>query len=240
MFAESLLECAPRSRSHRRWTTLLAFTGQAILLSGALIYPLLHPEQLPRFNTVPQIALQAPGRVEVISAQNAGRSSPNVSQMRLPILNVIRRSSAFIYSPQNPVADSGTSVPAIGIPGSGDGLQIPGNILNRIGSYVPPVNEPPLQPIRISHMDPGRLVHRVQPIYPDIPRRTGIQGEVVLSALIAKDGSIENLQVLSGNPLLVPAAIEAVRQWRYKPYILNNQAVEVQTTINVKFILGER
>jgi len=60
----------------------------------------------------------------------------------------------------------------------------------------------------------------------------------VLQAVISKQGSIENLQVLTGHPLLVPAAIEAVRQWHYRPYVLNNEPVEVETQITVNFSLA--
>ena len=68
-------------------------------------------------------------------------------------------------------------------------------------------------------------------------RDARIHGEVVLTALIDKDGNIENLQIVSGHPLLAPAAINAVKQWRYKPYLLNGQPVEVETTITVNFEL---
>ncbi len=84
----------------------------------------------------------------------------------------------------------------------------------------------------------GYLVHRVQPEYPPLARSARIQGSVELSALISKQGTIENLQVRSGHPMLVSAAVNAVRQWRYRPYVLNGEPVEVETQITVNFILG--
>jgi protein TonB len=84
----------------------------------------------------------------------------------------------------------------------------------------------------------GNLIHRVQPEYPQLARQARIQGTVVLRAIISRDGKIENLQVLSGHPLLAPAAIEAVRQWRYRPYLLNDQPVEVETRVTVNFTLS--
>ena len=84
----------------------------------------------------------------------------------------------------------------------------------------------------------GNLVHKVQPAYPPLARAARIQGPVVLRAIISKAGTIENLQVLSGHPLLVPAAIDAVRQWRYRPYNLNGEPVEVETQVTVNFILS--
>jgi len=83
----------------------------------------------------------------------------------------------------------------------------------------------------------GNLIHRVQPEYPQLARQARIQGTVVLRAVISREGRIENLQVLSGHPLLVPAALDAVRQWRYRPYSLNDQPVEVETQITVNFTL---
>ena len=83
----------------------------------------------------------------------------------------------------------------------------------------------------------GNLIHRVQPEYPQLARQARIQGTVVLRAVISREGRIENLQVLSGHPLLVPAALDAVRQWRYRPYSLNEQPVEVETQITVNFTL---
>lgn len=89
-------------------------------------------------------------------------------------------------------------------------------------------------------MSEGDLVHKVLPTYPALARAARIQGQVLLQAVISKQGTIENLRVLAGHPMLVPAAIEAVRQWRYRPYILNNEPVEVETQITVNFGLGER
>jgi protein TonB len=84
----------------------------------------------------------------------------------------------------------------------------------------------------------GMVLHRVQPSYPPLARQARIQGSVVLQAEIGKDGSIQNLHLISGHPMLAPSAIEAVKQWRYKPYILNREPVEVETTITVNFMLA--
>ena len=83
----------------------------------------------------------------------------------------------------------------------------------------------------------GLLISQVQPVYPPLARQARIQGVVVLKAVIGKDGSIQELNLVNGHPMLAPAAMEAVKQWRYKPYYLNGEVVEVQTTINVNFSL---
>jgi protein TonB len=84
----------------------------------------------------------------------------------------------------------------------------------------------------------GSLIRRVQPVYPPLARSARVQGSVVLSALISKAGTMENLRVLWGHPLLVAAAIEAVSQWRYRPYILNAEPIAVETQITVTFSLS--
>jgi protein TonB len=84
----------------------------------------------------------------------------------------------------------------------------------------------------------GNLIHRIQPEYPSLARQARIQGQVSLRAIISRDGRIENLQVVNGHPLLVQAAIDAVRQWRYRPYMLNGEPVEVETQITVNFTLA--
>jgi len=87
-------------------------------------------------------------------------------------------------------------------------------------------------------MSEGDLIRKVQPSYPPLARNARIQGTVVLQAVISKQGTIENLRLLSGHPMLAPAAIDAVRQWRYRPYILNSEPVEVETQITVNFSLA--
>jgi protein TonB len=84
----------------------------------------------------------------------------------------------------------------------------------------------------------GNLIVRVQPVYPPLARSARIQGQVVLLAIVSKAGIIENLRLVSGHPLLAGAAIEAVRQWRYRPYILNDEPIEVETQITVNFWLS--
>jgi protein TonB len=84
----------------------------------------------------------------------------------------------------------------------------------------------------------GNLVLRVQPNYPAAARQLRVQGKVVLRAVISREGAIENLQVVSGHPMLVRAAADAVRQWRYRPYMLNGDPVEVETEVTVNFVLS--
>jgi periplasmic protein TonB len=121
------------------------------------------------------------------------------------------------------------------IPGAG----FPPGISYSTGNAVPVLSAAAVtHPPRVSVMMEGNLIRRVQPRYPPLAIQTRTQGAVVLRAVISRDGNIENLQLLSGPPLLVKAAIDAVRQWHYQPYYLNHEAVEVDTQITVNFTLG--
>jgi protein TonB len=84
----------------------------------------------------------------------------------------------------------------------------------------------------------GMLIQKTQPVYPPIAKAARVSGTVVLQATISKGGQIEGLHVISGPAMLQQAAMDAVRTWRYRPYLLNNEPVEVETTVNVIFTLG--
>lgn len=131
---------------------------------------------------------------------------------------------------------SGTGIAgATGPAGSG----VLGGILGGMGSG-PVVKVAPPKKLNVSSgVMAGNLQSKVMPIYPAIAKAARIQGTVVLHALISKDGRIIDIKVASGPPMLQQAALEAVRQWRYKPYLLNGEPVEVETTINVVFNLED-
>src|SRR5207237_4911640 len=102
-----------------------------------------------------------------------------------------------------------------------------------------PAGPTPAIRLRLSYLEPGQLLSSPQPQYPALARQAGIQGRVVLTAIIGRSGEIETLLVKSGQPLLARAAEAAVKQWRYRPYILNGEAVEVETQIIVDFSLAK-
>jgi protein TonB len=109
-------------------------------------------------------------------------------------------------------------------------------------AYKPPVvvREQPRGPYTISKgVAEGMLIQRILPHYPPIAIASHTQGTVVLQAVITKGGTIQNLRVLSGSPMLQQAALDAVSQWRYRPYLLNGQPVDVETTINVVFTMNQ-
>jgi len=128
-----------------------------------------------------------------------------------------------------------------GMEGMGGGTPggVMGGILGGIGSGPPIVKAAAPKKLSISSgVMAGNLLQKTVPQYPAIAKAARIQGTVVLQATISKAGGIENLRVVSGPPMLQQAALDAVRSWRYKPYLLNGDPVEVETTVNVVFNLG--
>ncbi len=109
--------------------------------------------------------------------------------------------------------------------------------------FAPPYTyepKPPIGPIRVSAGVIASLnISKVNPIYPLDAKAAGIQGAVILHAIIGKDGSVENLQIISGPPALAGSALDAVRQWKYNPYLLNGKPIEVETIITVNFTLPD-
>jgi protein TonB len=128
------------------------------------------------------------------------------------------------------------------VPGGTGDSTAPNAVLDSVGRginfIVPPPPAPSTHPLGVSRMMEGNLIYRVQPQYPTLARQARIQGVVALRAMISREGKIENLQVVSGHPMLVQSAMDAVRQWRYRPYYLNNEPVEVETQVTVNFTLS--
>jgi protein TonB len=132
-----------------------------------------------------------------------------------------------------------------GVPGGAPGGVI-GGIIGGIPSAAPPppVKEAPKpttpQRVRVGgNVQAANLIKKVTPTYPPLAKQARISGQVRFTAIIGKDGTIQNLQLVSGHPLLVAAAQEAVKQWIYKPTLLNNEPVEVITQIDVNFTLSQ-
>jgi protein TonB len=149
---------------------------------------------------------------------------------------------AAIIADELPPAASAPASSRDGVPGGVPGMRIEDALP---GPPPPPPAVPveaaapaPQERIKIGgRLQAARLIHRVLPVYPPLARQAHIQGPVQLTAVIGKDGEIRELRVVSGNPLLAPAAMDAVRQWRYAPAYLNEQPVEVVTEITVIFTL---
>jgi protein TonB len=139
------------------------------------------------------------------------------------------------YGPAVPADSPDEPVPELRF-GSGNGLGgCPKCLEGSHGTGVVPSLEKPPTRVPVSVLSEAQLINKVVPTYPPPAQRAGIQGDVKLHAIISRDGSIQSLSLISGHPLLTRSALEAVGQWRYRPYILNGEPVEVETWITVSF-----
>jgi len=234
MFEDSLVESTRHLSKRRGWMTLLSTGIQIALVAFLVILPLLRTSAISlRPNSIPVIGSyhQQPMSEANNSAPQAG---PN--NIRPAYIQVELRSGRFSLRNQEVGRETSPPTVPICLTDCSAGPGIPDSIRNASSNFTlrqPEQRRPPV----ISRLDPGQIVQRVEPLYPHLAVVTRTQGLVVLHALISREGTIEQLQALSGHPLLVPAAINAVRQWRFRPYILNGQPIEVETEITVNFTL---
>lgn len=236
MFEDSLVESCGRirSRSHRYVAGSLLL--QAALLTTLILIPYLYPEALPvRFLSVPLLA-PPPAPAPAVVAQRTSGAPVAHPEMLLRLTAPPR-----IPTKIPPIVDAVPPSLNIGAePGADRGNGPAGAILP--GLAPPPAPrveaEKPHRPTRVSAgVAAGQLIAPIRPVYPVIARETHTEGTVVVEATISTAGRIENARVVSGPPLLVHAAEEAVREARYKPFLLNGAPVEVETTIRIVFSL---
>jgi periplasmic protein TonB len=235
MFADSLCESHWGSHSRRGWMTLVSFIAQTLAVATLLVLPLLHTEGLPQMHSIVE-PLLSPTRAATTS--EIRHFTNQLSKPVRAVLVVPRQEIKLIPAGSSqPPAD----VNQLGVPGVTSNRWSENPVLNSIANSASNFAPPPIptrQAPRVSRMMEGNLILRVQPLYPPLARQARIQGQVILRAVISRDGVIGNLQVLSGHPMLVQAAIDAVKQWRYRPYSLNGEPVEVETQVTVNFVLS--
>jgi len=231
---------------------IVGFTLQATLLSGAFLFSLIFTEAVPRLRFDPSL----------IAPPQAKRHFVPLAPTRSPVrVNFTRQPSQFYAPPRIPpdvvildklqatepeLSDAYPYEGFLPIGGADDGERP--NFLfpdaEPTMSHTPPPPPPtkpvegPSEPIRVSVMAPAALIHRVQPVYPPLAVQARIQGTVKLDAVINETGEVINLRVISGHPLLIRAAQDAVSQWRYQPTLLNSRPVAVITAVEVNFVLG--
>jgi periplasmic protein TonB len=234
MFEDSLMESGNRIKAQSKYWSILTFLLNCGALIALIIWPLLHPEALPK-------QIMAELMVAPPAPPPPPRAQAPKAQTRTAILTELVEVPSRIPKAITPVPEA-VMPPSIGVVGPGAGTldgsgSVVGSILN--GPAVT-VRQPPRRSLRISSgVMAGNLIEKTVPQYPAIPKVARIQGIVVLQATISTAGLIQNLRVISGPAMLQQAALDAVRSWRYKPYLLNGEPVEVETTINVVFSLGE-
>jgi protein TonB len=245
MFEDSLIESGGRLRTSRGATTLFSFVLQVFLVGILILIPLLYTEALPKqqlmtFLVAPPPPPPPPPPAAAVPIKVVKQIQSDIVNGQLRTPTKIPEKVQMIKEEEAPPPVMATGGVVGGVPGGVPGGQMGGVIGGIISSTpvaVPRVATP--QRVRVSQgVSQGLLIRKVQPVYPPLARQARIQGNVVLQAEISKEGTIENLRLMSGHPMLAPSAIEAVKQWRYKPYFLNGEPVEVETQITVIFSLS--
>jgi periplasmic protein TonB len=242
VFTESLLESSAHSR--RGLSTILSFALQTVAIAALVLLPLFYTQALPGMVALGPLIGPPPGERAhaALKEQRSTRASTTEmigNTVQEPIQ--IRKGVAEIHDQTSPEPNVNNGFAVPGATGSGeDGSQIMSLLPPPPRrSALPP--SPATRPVSISGgVSQGLLIQQVRPAYPALAIAARVQGPVVLVALISRAGTIENLRLVSGPPMLVQAAIEAIRQWRYRPYLLNGEPVEVETQITVNFTLGDR
>lgn len=226
---------AAHAHPTRRWTTVVSFSLQAMLVAGALVFPILRPAGLPDAFQLRRIFLPVP------QGMQQPRANPNVNNpisTNAPVFPIIVRTGPSLRMTNvGPTSGNISSPPSMSTIGD-----LNSDITSIISdSHYQPMPQRPQAAVRrvapVSVMMEGNLVRKIEPRYPTIAMQMGIQGTVIIKALISRAGAVERPQVVSGQPFLATAAIEAVKEWRYRPYYLNGQPVEVETEITVNFVL---
>jgi len=255
MFEQAVLSNGPASK--RVWTTFAGVTGQALLVTFAVMIPMIWPEAMPSRQTL--LRVFTPGPPPAPPPKGNASAVPVTRAVTRPFRpeGLVTPASAPAHPltivDEPPETAGGPGVPG-GVPG-GDPHGIANGVLSALlGSGAPAVAPPrPVEhpvavaakapsavPVRIrsSVLRPAKPVFRPEPAYPELARRMRVSGVVELEGIVGTDGRIREPKLLSGNPLLAPAAMEAVRRWVYEPTILNGQAVEVIAPITVTFRLN--
>jgi periplasmic protein TonB len=243
MFEDSLIESGGKLKTKRGRTTSVAFMIEFMIVGVLVLIPLIFTEALPKGTTLfmlvapPPPPPPPPPAAAMVQHVRVIQTDIVNGELRTP--TKIPQKVKMIQEDEAPPAMATTGVvggvPG-GVPGGSMGGVI-GSVLSSV-SVAPPKMATPTRVRVSSGVSNGLLIRKVNPVYPPLARQARISGTVLLQAQISKDGSIENLQLISGHPMLAPAAIEAVKQWKYKPYLLNGEPVEVDTQVQVNFTLA--
>jgi protein TonB len=233
MFDQLVVSGARPSKTYKRWTVMLSAIGQSVLLGVLILVPLICTEALPM--AMLKTMLVAPPPPAAPPAPTPARIASGVRVIRLGGISsppfIPTRISTELGEPPIEYVDIGPSDNTSGTP-----------LTDLIPRGAPPPPTPAgqkTQRIRVGgSVEAASIVDQVMPQYPAIAKTAHVSGTIGLHATIAKDGTVQELTYISGPPLLIKAAIDAVRTWRYRPTMLNGEPVEVETTIDVVFNLG--
>ena len=227
---------------------LVSLSGQCLVFGVALLMPLIYTQGLPPVQweriSLPQVP--APPAPERPIERGIARTNQTTQKVFTAPLSVPRQIAVILDQPAVPMPFNGGETGVAGSIGSETGpAKIPIDLLLGPLATPPAPSDKPkpveraAEPMHVSGgVQSAKILRRVVPIYPDLAKRARISGTVHLVGVIGKDGMIQGLRVVSGHPLLVSAAIQAVRQWLYKPTLLSGEPVEVIAPIEVNFNLN--
>ena len=242
-------------KTNKGWTVILSFSLQILMIGVFILIPLIYTDTLPKatltsFLVAPPPPPPPPPPPAAAPQVKVVKVAPRQFDAgRLMAPKTIPKEIAMIKEEELPPPSAGAGVVG-GVPGGVPG-GTPGGVIGGIIGSVPtaappppppPVKETPKPPQRIrvgGNVQAANLIRKITPQYPPLAKQARVQGTVKFQAIIGKDGTIQNLQLINGHPLLVPAATEAVKQWLYKPTLLNGEPVEVVTQIDVNFTLSQ-
>jgi protein TonB len=236
MFEDSTFDSTRRIRTRSRGWMIAAFAIEASVLLAFILIPLIFPEALPRQFAIFLVDAPTPPPAQPPRTQPIAQTVSTLSQTPSDPFAAPPKIPRGIVIPASPDPAPFTSIgdlaPGVGTPG-GTGNPLLAQMTPRVVIH-PDVKTTVRVP---SSAEEALLIRKTIPVYPRIGLAAHAEGTVILAATISKAGSIENLRVVSGPPLLQRAALDAVSTWRYRPYLLDNQPVEVETTVNVIFAL---
>lgn len=236
-------------QGRKAWHVVASFLGQILVIFVLILIPLIYTDALPRAQLTSFLIAPPPPPPPPPPPQTPKLAKAIPRQFdrnKLMAPKEIPRQIASITEPELPPPSSDGVLGSVSATVSnrpGDALAIFGNA-PAAAAPPPPVKDAPkaANPTRIpvgGKVQQANLIRKVQPLYPPLARQARIQGVVHFTAIIGRDGAIQNLQLIDGHPLLVEAARQAVSQWRYKPTLLNSEPVEVVTQIDVNFTLTQ-
>jgi periplasmic protein TonB len=254
MFEQTFVEGV--GKTNKSWTVMVSFAGQIVLITVAVILPLIYTEVLP--STTLQSFLVAPPPPPPPPPPPAAAPPVKVVKViprqfdagKLMAPKSVPKDIAVIREDELPPPSSGVGGVVGGVAGGVAGGQVGGvlgGIIGGIPSVAPPPPPPPpvqkaqtVQRIKVGGNVQGAMILRkTPPVYPQLAKSARVSGVVHLAAIIAKDGTIQELHSLGGPALLIQAAMDAVKTWIYKPTMLNGEPVQVETTIDVNFTLNQ-
>ena len=225
-----------RGRKIKRRAIVISVVLQTAAMAALLIVPLLAkpaPLSVQSYVPIPPYSHSASQRqARPQRPQPPVPSTTHYFEHLQPVGNIIRQNDT---TPQGPIGPE--------IPIGDTAAPEKSGLLNVIDTRVPPppdTTAPQTKRVVVGHIDPALLIHRIEPVFPPLARQIRRGGKVELHAIIANDGRIQSLEVVSGDPLFIQSAIDAVRQWRYKPTLLNGRPVEVDTFITVLYTLNQQ